>query len=123
MVGAAAAGGNGLGADDVVAVGSPGMTVDHASDLQMDPEHVWIGTAEDDAVANNTSGYTLGRDPMLGGFGGNNLQVDTHGHSGYWDEGSVSLRNQGAIIVGKPPAEAPKQGSDLPPEGYIVPGL
>jgi hypothetical protein len=31
MVGAATSGGEGLGADDVVVVGSPGMTVDHAS--------------------------------------------------------------------------------------------
>ncbi|MFJ3287677.1 alpha/beta hydrolase [Streptomyces sp. NPDC086669] len=123
VVGAAAAGGEGLGADDVVAVGSPGMTVDHASDLQMDPEHVWIGTADDDAVANNTSDYTLGRDPSLGGFGGNNIRIDTHGHSGYWDEGSRSLRNQGAIIAGKPPSEAPKRGSELPPGADIVPGL
>ncbi|MGW6893160.1 alpha/beta hydrolase [Streptomyces chartreusis] len=83
----AVAGGSGLGADDVVAVGSPGMTVDEAEDLQMDPEHVWVGTAQDDAVANNTSDYTLGRDPTLGGFGGNNFEVDTHGHSGYWDSG------------------------------------
>lgn len=123
VVGAAAEGGDGLGADDVVAVGSPGMTVDHASDLQMDPEHVWIGTADDDAVANNTSDYTLGRDPMLGGFGGNNIKIDTHGHSGYWDKESLSLANQGAIIAGKTPAEVPKQGSELPPGVDIVPGL
>ncbi|MCF2536999.1 alpha/beta hydrolase [Streptomyces nigra] len=127
VVGAAAAEGSGLGADDVIAVGSPGMTVDEAEDLQMDPEHVWVGTAEDDAVANNTSGYTLGRDPTLGGFGGNNFSVDTHGHSGYWDRGpygpSESLDNQGAIIAGRQPTEAPKEGSELPPEGYIVPGL
>ncbi|MFE6619528.1 alpha/beta hydrolase [Streptomyces sp. NPDC057740] len=123
VVGAAAAGGSGLGADDVVAVGSPGMTVDEAKDLQMDPEHVWIGTAEDDSVANNTSGYTLGHDPTLGDFGANNFEVDTHGHSGYWDKDSESLDNQGRVIAGKPPGEAPEQGGDLPPEAYIVPGL
>ncbi|CAL9425536.1 hypothetical protein SUDANB145_01939 [Streptomyces sp. enrichment culture] len=123
VVGAAAAGGAGLGADDVVVVGSPGMTVDEAADLQMDPEHVWIGGAEDDPVINHLSDYTLGRDPMLGGFGGNNFAVDTHGHSGYWDEGSDSLDNQGRIIAGKAPDEVPKEGGDLPPEGYIVPGL
>ncbi|GGX13947.1 alpha/beta hydrolase [Streptomyces chartreusis] len=127
VVGAAAAGGSGLGADDVVAVGSPGMTVDEAEDLQMDPEHVWVGTAEDDAVADNTSDYTLGRDPTLGGFGGNNFEVDTHGHSGYWDSGpygpSESLDNQGAIIAGRQPTEVPKEGSEMPPDAYVVPGL
>jgi hypothetical protein len=127
VVGAAAAGGSGLGADDVVAVGSPGMTVEEARDLQMDPEHVWVGAADDDAVVNHASDYTLGRDPSLGGFGGNNFEVDTHGHSGYWDRGpngpSESLDNQGAIIAGRKPTEVPKRGSELPPEGYIVPGL
>ncbi|WP_210582698.1 alpha/beta hydrolase [Streptomyces sp. GESEQ-4] len=123
VVGAAASGGSGLGADDVVVVGSPGMTVDRAQDLQMDPEHVWIGGAEDDAVINHASDLTLGRDPMLGGFGGNNFRVDTHGHSGYWDTGSDSLKHQGAVIAGKQPVEVPKKGNDMPPEGYIVPGL
>lgn len=113
VVGAAAAGGNGLGADDVVAIGSPGMTVDHASDLQMDPEHVWVGTANDDGVANSTAGYTLGRNPMIEPFGGNNIGIDTHGHSGYWDEKSKSLANQGAIIAGKQPGEVPKQTPDI----------
>lgn len=123
VVGAAAAGGSGLGADDVVVVGSPGMTVDEAEDLQMDPEHVWVGGAEDDPIINHFSDYTLGRDPMLGGFGGNNFEVDTHGHSGYWDKGSESLDNQGAIIAGRQPTEVPKEGVDLPPEANIVPGL
>ncbi|MFC3578148.1 alpha/beta hydrolase [Streptomyces yaanensis] len=123
VVGAAASGGSGLGADDIVVVGSPGMTVDQASDLQMDPEHVWIGGAKDDAVINHASDLTLGRDPMLGAFGGNNFEVDTHGHSGYWDEGSDSLDNQGAVIAGRKPTEVPKEGGELPPDAYIVPGL
>ncbi|MEV6949211.1 alpha/beta hydrolase [Streptomyces sp. NPDC051172] len=122
VVGAAASGANGLGADDVVAVGSPGMTVDHASDLQMDPEHVWIGTAEDDSIANNTAGYTLGRNPTIEMFGGNNIEVDTHGHSGYWDKGSQSLANQGAIIAGKQPTEVPKKDFDMPPQADAPPG-
>ncbi|MFE9441500.1 alpha/beta hydrolase [Streptomyces sp. NPDC006602] len=122
VVGAAASGGSGLGADDVVAVGSPGMTVDHASDLQMDPEHVWIGTADDDSVANNTAGYTLGRNPAIEMFGGNNIEVDTHGHSGYWDQGSESLANQGAVIAGKEPSEAPKRDFDMPPQADAPPG-
>ncbi|MEU6366595.1 alpha/beta hydrolase [Streptomyces sp. NPDC046931] len=123
VVGAAAAGGSGLGADDIVVVGSPGMTVDEASDLQMDPEHVWIGGAKDDAVINHASDLTLGRDPMLGGFGGNNFEVDTHGHSGYWDKDSDSLDNQGAVIAGRQPTEVPKEGGELPPGAYVVPGL
>lgn len=29
------------------------------------------------------------------------MDVDTSGHSGYWDTGSVSLNNQAAVVVGK----------------------
>ncbi|MFR9674669.1 alpha/beta hydrolase [Streptomyces sp. TR06-5] len=123
VVGAAAAGGQGLGADDVLVVGSPGMTVGTAEDLQMDPEHVWIGGAEDDSVSNHASGLTLGPDPMDESFGGNNFVVDTEGHSGYWDRGSVSLDNQGAVIAGKPPSEAPKEGADTSGNTRIIPGL
>ncbi|MDG4861751.1 alpha/beta hydrolase [Streptomyces sp. T-3] len=111
-VGAAAAGGGGLGADDVVVVGSPGMTVDHASDLNMDPDHVWAGYAPDDKVADHAADMTLGESPAQEEFGGRVFEVDTEGHSGYWNEGSESLRNQGKIIVGKPPNEGPYQEND-----------
>ncbi|THA24555.1 hypothetical protein E4198_07170 [Streptomyces sp. RKND-216] len=118
VLGAAAAGGEGLGADDVVAVGSPGMTVQEADDLQMDPEHVWIGGAGDDFISNMLVGATLGPDPMDREFGGNNFVVDTSGHSGYWDQGSESLANQGAILAGKPPSEAPKETDGTPPPDH-----
>ncbi|WP_055590279.1 alpha/beta hydrolase [Streptacidiphilus griseoplanus] len=113
-VGAAAAGGHGLGADDIVVVGSPGMTVDHASDLNMDPSHVWVGAASDDPIIDDFSDLTLGDNPAEEPFGGRNFEVDTHGHSGYWDDGSDSLDNQGRIIAGVPPAEVPKNDNDIP---------
>ncbi len=31
------------------------------------------------------------------------MYVDTSGHSGYWDEGSESLRNTGRIVAGDKP--------------------
>ncbi|MFJ6212620.1 alpha/beta hydrolase [Streptomyces sp. NPDC092296] len=113
-VGAAAAGGDGLGADDIAVVGSPGMTVDHADDLHMDPSHVWVGAASDDPIIDDFSDLTLGDNPAEEPFGGRNFTVDTHGHSGYWDQGSESLDNQGRIIAGVPPTEVPKQGNDIP---------
>ncbi|MFD7918141.1 alpha/beta hydrolase [Streptomyces sp. NPDC059740] len=121
VVGAAAAGGSGLGADDIVVAGSPGMTVANARQLHIDPEHVWVGGASDDPISNHASGYTLGPDPMNVNFGGNNFEVDTHGHSGYWDKGSESLDNQGRIIAGRQPTESPKEGNYVPPDG-LVPG-
>ncbi|MFD1919529.1 alpha/beta hydrolase [Streptomyces beijiangensis] len=113
LVGAAAANDGGIGADDVVVVGSPGMTVDHASDLNMDTGHVWAGYAKDDLVSTETSDLTLGANPTREGFGGKVFDVDTEGHSGYWDEGSESLRNQGRIIAGQPPNEG---------DYYVPPG-
>ncbi|MER5641914.1 alpha/beta hydrolase [Kitasatospora sp. NPDC002227] len=102
-VGVAAQGDGGLHADDIVALGSPGMGTDNARNLNIDPGHVWVEAASDDPVANYASGLTLGPDPSDQSFGGNDVTVDTHGHSGYWDPGSQSLRNQGLIIAGKPP--------------------
>ncbi|MFG2224800.1 alpha/beta hydrolase [Streptomyces sp. NPDC048644] len=101
VVGVGASHGGGLDADDIVVVGSPGMTVEHAKDLNMDPDHVWAGGAKDDFVSNHTSGLTLGEDPMEKEFGGKVFDVDTEGHGGYWDKGSESLANQGRIIAGR----------------------
>ncbi|MFF4342218.1 alpha/beta hydrolase [Kitasatospora sp. NPDC001540] len=102
-VGAAAAGGAGLQADDLVAVASPGMAAEHAADLHLDPAHVWVGTARDDGVSLAT-GTTLGPDPTLPAFGARSIGIDTSGHSGYWDPGSESLANQGRIIAGRTPS-------------------
>ncbi|MEU1284533.1 alpha/beta hydrolase [Kitasatospora sp. NPDC005856] len=107
LVGAAAAGGQGLGADDIVAIASPGMTVQRADQLHIDPSHFWTGRAADDGIEYAT-GLTLGDDPMIDRFGGNNFLTDTSGHSGYWDAGSKSLDNQGRLIVEKPPSTVPK---------------
>ncbi|MDI3407941.1 alpha/beta hydrolase [Streptomyces cavernicola] len=112
LVGAAASGGQGLDADDVVVVGSPGMTVDHASELNMDPDHVWAGYAPDDIVSDELADRTLGENPAEEEFGGNVFEVDTEGHTGYWDENSESLRNQGKIIAGRSPSEGQHQEND-----------
>ncbi|MET8703786.1 alpha/beta hydrolase [Kitasatospora sp. NPDC004723] len=113
LVGAAAAGGQGLGADEIVAVASPGMTVDRAYKLQVDPNHFWTGRAEDDRIA-WVSGYSLGFDPIRGEFGGQQFEVDTSGHSGYWDDGSKSVDNQGRIMVGKKPTILPRLTANPP---------
>ncbi|MFE3828940.1 alpha/beta hydrolase [Streptomyces sp. NPDC059092] len=101
--GAADAGGDGLDADDMVILGSPGLTVDRADQLHVDPKRLWVGAAPDDMVSNWTSDLTLGADPKESGFGAQRMYVDTTTHSGYWNDGSDSLNNQGRIIVGKEP--------------------
>ncbi|MFE3112285.1 hypothetical protein ACFXKJ_29555 [Kitasatospora indigofera] len=50
----------------------------------------------------------MGKQPPDGNFGGQRIEVDTSGHGGYWKDSSVSLHNQGKIIVGRPPVMSPK---------------
>jgi hypothetical protein len=40
----------GLPVDDVIFVGSPGVGVEHASDLHVDPSHVYVGLAANDPI-------------------------------------------------------------------------
>ncbi|MFC8615989.1 alpha/beta hydrolase [Micromonospora purpureochromogenes] len=114
--------------DDIVTAGSPGTHAQHADQLIADPRHVWAGSANDDPVsepvnnpysqaANAGSRGTLlggavdaglaaydhghGPSPHYDGFGANRYTVDTHGHSDYWNEDSVSIRNQARVIMGK----------------------
>ncbi|MFF0555641.1 alpha/beta hydrolase [Streptomyces sp. NPDC004266] len=108
MVGTADAGGRGLDTDDMVVVGSPGLSVDRADQLHVSPSHLWAGAAPDDGVVNWTAGKTLGADPKEPEFGGQRMYVDTSGHSGYWNDGSQSLNNQGRIIAGKQPNIGPR---------------
>ncbi|MFE2093699.1 alpha/beta hydrolase [Streptomyces sp. NPDC059460] len=50
-VGAATQQGGGIpGVDDIVLVGSPGVGVDHAEDLGVGKDHVFVGAAENDVV-------------------------------------------------------------------------
>ncbi|MGW4273441.1 alpha/beta hydrolase [Streptomyces seoulensis] len=116
----AATKGHDLAADDIVVAGSPGMLVGDADDLDVGKQHVWSEAASSDPVP------YMGRD-FLGGqkwgvatwhgvpydagylttipsdeaFGAHRMDVDTSGHSGYWDQGSQSLKNQAAVVVGQ----------------------
>ncbi|MEV0589526.1 alpha/beta hydrolase [Nonomuraea sp. NPDC050310] len=89
-------------ADELILVGSPGVGVDHAAHLGMDPRRVWVGEAGGDPVA------ALGRfgaDPGNDSFGARRLPVGrtvwTEAHSSYWDRDSPSLRNLGRVINGQ----------------------
>ncbi|WP_329622473.1 alpha/beta hydrolase family protein [Streptomyces sp. NBC_01255] len=107
MVGTADSGGQGLDTDDMIVVGSPGLNVDRADQLQVSPSRLWVGAAPDDGVVNWTADKTLGENPADPAFGGQQMYVDTSGHSGYWNDDSQSLANQGRIIAGKQPEGAP----------------
>ncbi|WP_434595395.1 alpha/beta hydrolase [Streptomyces sp. A5-4] len=105
LVGAAAETGN-LNADDVVFAGSPGVKVSGADEMDVPKGHVWNAEAEGDVVP-DLGRYGHGGDginfriPSDEQFGANQMTTDTEGHSGYWDEGSRSLINQGLVVAGK----------------------
>ena len=86
----------GLDVDETVLVGSPGVGVDHASDLG--DGNVWVGLADWDLVG--YSGW-FGPNPHDKGFGATRFHTgDVSGHSSYFNEGSESLRNIGLITAG-----------------------
>ena len=125
LVGAAASDGNHLDVDNVIAVGSPGMLVDRAGDLDLGAgADVYATRARFDPI-NLATGFTLGPSPTADDFGAIRLAAaagPTTGppildlpsigaHSSYWDQGNPALLNMGAIIAGMPPPHlAPPRG-------------
>lgn len=106
LVGSAADHGT-LNADDVVTVGSPGVTVPKAEQLDVPKGHVWNEEADGDVVPDIGRFGHGGSDwdgpwtvPSDERFGANQMTTDTKGHSGYWDEGSDSLLNQALVVAG-----------------------
>ena len=108
----------GLATDQIVAVASPGMTVDRASELNIDPDNFYATTAPGDVI--NTAAEAtgiLGPDPndtglnLEGlwpdaGFGGTSFNSDNMGndpmdiHSNYWDDGNPARGNMALIFTG-----------------------
>ncbi|MFF0659236.1 alpha/beta hydrolase [Micromonospora tulbaghiae] len=130
VLGEAASTGDGIAADDAIAVGSPGMRVENADDFNLDARHVWAGAASDDtfvARPEQNARWLTGV-PIVGGwfadgavgihgpaphnpeFGGNVLDVDTSGHSDYWRPNSQVLNSQAAVIIGDYDAVALEHG-------------
>ncbi|MEU8996981.1 alpha/beta hydrolase [Streptomyces caniferus] len=94
-------------ADDVMVAGSPGMQAPHAADLGIDPKHMWAMGGDgwsDWFVREGGKNVGLGGDrtiPTDVEFGGNIMKSDTGGHGAFWNEGSLSLRNQAAVTTGR----------------------
>lgn len=118
LVGGAASGGHHLDANNAIAVGSPGMLVQHAGDLDLAPgAHVYSMRARNDIIELVTD-MTLGHDPLANDFGATRLWAapgpssdplgltpSVKAHSSYWDYGNPALRNMGAVIAGVTPPE------------------
>ncbi|QLQ37818.1 alpha/beta hydrolase [Micromonospora robiginosa] len=119
---------HGLGADALVFVGSPGVGVDHATELRMPAGQVWASTAPDDVIrlardpdelarrtvlAGTPLGPALavldphadrlwfGADPSTPGFGGRRFPSARRGHAGYWDADNPALDGMARIVLGR----------------------
>ncbi|MFF8789990.1 alpha/beta hydrolase [Streptomyces sp. NPDC015125] len=93
-------------AGDVLVAGSPGMQAARATDLGIDPKHMWAmgGGLDDIAVRYGGSAVGLGGNgiiPTDRKFGGNILESDAGDHSAFWDKDSISLQNQAAVVTGR----------------------
>ncbi|MFF2899524.1 alpha/beta hydrolase [Streptomyces sp. NPDC057966] len=93
-------------ADDFVFAGSPGVQADHAADLGAGADHVWaMGAPWDDQVVRQ-GGRLMGLGdngviPTDESFGGNVMASDSGGHTGFFDDDSLSIRNQAAVVAGQ----------------------
>jgi pimeloyl-ACP methyl ester carboxylesterase len=132
---------NGLKADDIVFVGSPGVGASNVDQLSAGAGHVYVGGTEHDPVIQATSGDWFTKDgsstgPYDSSFGGKTFGTSGeswigHAHSSYYDKDSESLQNLARIANGDggsvteqrwqdspQPVEVP--GSDLPVAGPII---
>ncbi|WP_335970650.1 alpha/beta hydrolase [Streptomyces sp. CA2R106] len=106
----------GMRPDDVVFIGSPGVTVDNASDLGIGAGHVWASRKKFDPIPElglspsplhwfDTHSDRFGNDPTSRDFGGRTFDSGAgtsaaNAHSQYWDAGP-SLDNMAAIVTGR----------------------
>lgn len=98
-----------LDVDKMVFVGSPGVGVDNAGQLNIDRDNVYATTAQEDII-HETPRFIHGPQPIADDFGahvfesdpgqGDNPLENVETHSAYWEDGNKSLTNMGHLIVG-----------------------
>jgi hypothetical protein len=125
---------HGIDVDDIVLVGSPGAGggVDHASDLGVGADHVYVGRNSRDIVGalgdhgwfggHNFFGAGLGNDPSEDDFGANRFEAEDptrsswhrgiEQHQRYFDPDSESLYNMGRVVDGSGPVNPADHTSD-----------
>jgi Alpha/beta hydrolase len=96
-----------LPATDIAVIGSPGMDASSAGALHT-TARVWAGRGAADWIRDvphvRFLGLGFGQDPMAPGFGARIFACGAGGHSGYFQPGSISLRNLAEIALGDPAA-------------------
>ncbi len=89
---------------DLVVLGSPGLDVDSAEQLDT-AARLWAGSAEDDWIRRipdvRVLGLGHGVDPSRPSFGARTLDVTgAEGHDGYFLPGTISLESLAAVALG-----------------------
>ncbi|MEU4763858.1 alpha/beta hydrolase [Actinosynnema sp. NPDC023794] len=125
------AGMNGLAADDIAFVGSPGVGASNVDQLSAGPGHVYVGATEHDPVVQGTSsswftedGSSIGPyDDRFGAktFGTTDGTSALGAHSEYYTEGSESVQNLARIATGDG-GSVTSQDWDENPLGPSLPG-
>lgn len=125
------AGMNGLAADDIAFVGSPGVGASNVDQLSAGPGHVYVGATEHDPVVQGTSSDWFTEDGSSTGPYDDRFGATTFGttdgtsllgaHSQYYAPGSESVQNLARIATGDG-ASVTEQGWDENPLGPSLPG-
>ena len=125
------AGMNGLAADDIAFVGSPGVGASNVNQLSAGPGHVYVGATEHDPVVQGTSSSWFTEDGSSVGPYDDRFGARTFGttdgtsllgaHSEYYTKGSESVQNLARIATGDG-ASVTSQDWDENPLGPSLPG-
>jgi Alpha/beta hydrolase len=126
----------GLAADAITLVGSPGVGAAHATELGLPAGHVWAGRTPDDQVRGvfltdpiareaaehldrygpvdvRVTGevYAFGPDPSLPAFGAQRIPLDPrqHGHSEYYELDTDGITSLTRIMLGRSLPQIPHQ--------------
>ena len=90
---------------DIAVIGSPGMDASSVRALHT-TARVWAGRGTGDWIRNvphvQFLGLGFGQDPMAPAFGARLFAAGSGGHSGYFQPGSIALRNLAYIALDDP---------------------
>jgi pimeloyl-ACP methyl ester carboxylesterase len=106
----------GLDVDNMIFVGSPGVGVDHAEDLGINPDNVWASLNEGDVISyarpdlyigGDYDNMIHGNDPSREEFGGRTFHSEEsdgdaiEDHGAYYEDGNPARHNMALIITGQ----------------------
>ncbi|WP_017608674.1 alpha/beta hydrolase [Nocardiopsis xinjiangensis] len=113
VVGHTAMSDQGLDADQIAFVGSPGVNAEHVSELGFLPEDVHVSTAENDKINDRTPEFVHGPDPSDEEFGATTFESDEGTEGGAFPFGDAHSEYYD-------PPEDPEERSDQDASGKSV---